>query len=487
MNVTLKLPRQQRHPWFRRPGPAGFRALAESLPLDRPGEAWEQLARSLRELNFTACPARRRLRCMEPLLQAARRLQETLDRRLTLERFPLSPESAEYAARARETWARLAVGYLCAGRDLRGRDRGARQEVALRGLQCLGRLLLTCYHCYAPEPAGTWQAVHDCRELAGNDAEGTKVPANDTGDATDASTAYKQILVLAATGPLRLRQADQLAVYRVLAHWVRNVSIRPLRGAEPKGPPIVFRPGEDEAPRQYPRDRMPDAPGLRLIDPAPLAGRARHRLELMESGEHGSRLSGELLGGDTLRLLLAAWSGASARQFPRSESDHATALAVGLEATWHALQGSRRPSLRCQLADRSSAGFRAVLERAPPGLLQVGELVATDDRGGWVVGIVRWLRQREDEPLQLGVEAISRHPQPVNLRLDGDGHTCSALLIEENRAAHHPRSLVMPPVPFDEHTAVYVEETGESVSVGRLLESTGSVLRFRVEENGAGV
>lgn len=479
MNVSLKRPRQQRHPWFRRPRPNQYRAVVADLPMDRPGEAWESLAGALRDLNFTACGSRRRLRCMEPLLQSARFLQASLEAQLGRERFPLSRATDEYVARALEVWSRLAVGYLCALRDLRGNDRGTRHEVALRGLQSLGRLLLNCYHRYSPEPPGTWRAIHEFMEQPDVGEQGAEVPADDSGDATDAITAYKQILVLAATGPLRLRQGEQSAVHRVLAHWARYVSIRPLRDAEPKGPPIVFRPGEDEAPRQYPVDQMPDAPGLRLIDPGPLAGRARHRLGLIEAGDTGSRLSGEFLGGDTLRMLLATWSGASSRRFPRSDNGRASALAVGLEPAWQTIRGQRKAELRCQLVDHSSAGFRAVLERVPQGLIQVGELVAARDRGSWTLGIVRWLRQGEAGGLHVGVEAVSRQPRPIRIRTNGDA--LRVLLIEENRAAHHPASLITPRMQFQDPSSLVIHETGEPLTLGRLLEATGSLYRFRIE------
>ncbi len=275
--TSFKPPRQQRRPWFRRPRPAALRAKADALPLDRPLEAWEQLAQEVRALNFTTCSGRRRLRCLEPLHQIAHFLQTVLEEQLARERFPPSGATDAQAFMAREAWTRLVVGYLCAQRDLPERDQGARNEAALRGLQAAARLLLICYQQYTPEPRGAWHAVHDLFEGAG--------PRRENRDAPHPESVYKQILVMAAAGPYRLRQDEQAPVHRILADWIRHVTIRPARGAEPKAPPVVFRPGEDEAPRQYPLDQIPDAPGLKLIDPAPLAGRARRRLELLESGD----------------------------------------------------------------------------------------------------------------------------------------------------------------------------------------------------------
>lgn len=476
--TTFKPPRQQRRPWFRRPRPAAVRKWADGVPLERPVEAWERLDRKLRELNFTACSGKSRLRCLQPLHRLARYLQKELEEELTGERFPPSQGTEARAAGARETWARLAAGYLCVQRDLGQRDAGARTEAALRGLQAMGQLMLICYHQYAPEPRGAWHAVHELREGAGKLSSEGGAPTRD-GEAGDVEGAYKQILVMGAAGPYRLRPDEQAPVHRVLAEWVRHVAIRPLRGAEPKAPPVVFRPGEDEAPRQYALDHVPDAEGLRLIDPAPLAGRARRRLERIEAGDARPRLSGERLAGETLRVLLGAWSGAVSRQFPRSDAGQDTTMAIGLEQAWETLSGPGRTPHPCRLADRSSAGFQAILPDPPRGILQVGELVVVREGGEWTAGIVRWLRRAEPPQLQVGIETIARMPVPVRLSC-GNG-AGPGLLLQGNRAAHHPASLVTPPYPFREHMRVRVEDSGETLTLGRLVEGTGSVNRFRVE------
>lgn len=481
--TSFKLPRQQRRPWFKRPRPAALRKRADSLPLDRPLEAWEALTHEIRALNFTACSGRQRLRCMEPFHRIARFLQAALEKQLAAERLPPSRASEAHALTAREGWTRLAVGYLCAQRDLAENDHDARSEAALCGLQAMAQLMLVCYHQYMPEPRGAWRAIHELHIGAGTGRNKGAAGPTVYGDAPDPDSAYKQILVMAAAGPMRLRLDEQAPVHRVLAGWVRHVSIRPLHDAEPKAPPVVFRPGEDEAPRQYPLDQVPDSQGLKLIDPAPLAGRARRRLELLEAGETRPRLSGERLTGETLRVLLGAWTGAVSRQFPRSETGQDSVFAVGIHQAWQALQAPPRdPVLRCRLTDRSSAGFQALLETAPAGMIEVGELVAVRDGSRWNVGIVRWLRRPEPELMQVGVETIARRPVPVRFSVNSDGHAWSpALLLQSNRAAHHPASLVTGTIPLREHMQINLEGSGKAITLGRMVEFTGSVSRFRIE------
>lgn len=480
--TAFKPPRQQRRPWIKRPRPAAWRKWADSLPLEHPAEAWEQLAREIRALNFTACSGRRRLKCLEPVHRAARLLQSDLEVRLAAERFPSSPEAQAHALGARDAWTRLAVGYLCVQRDLDDRERGTRTEAALFGLQAMGRLMLICYQQYVPEPRGAWLAVHALRNGADRAAPKTEAPASPVGDAGNPESAYKQLLVMAAAGPLRLRRDEQAPVYRVLADWSRHVAIRPLRGAQPKAPPVIFRPGEDEAPRQYPLDNMPDAAGLSLIDPAPLAARARRRLEQIETGDTRPAVAGEPLAGETLRVLLGIWTGTVTRQFPRSETSQATGFAVGLDSAWQALEGTNVSHLNCRLADRSSAGFQVLVQDPPAGIVQVGELVAAREGSQWVVGVIRWLRQPEPQLLQVGVETIAREPRPVRLHVQDDrGGSSPALLLQGNRAAHQPPSLVTALLPFREHMRVRLEESGEMVMLGQLVESTGSINRFRIE------
>lgn len=482
--TSFKPPRHQRRSWIGRPRPATLRKRAESLLLGHRFEAWERLDGELRLLNFTACSGRHRLRCLEPLFRCARRLQVALEEQLVGERYPPPPAIDELLLRARHCWTRLAVGYLCVQRDLGEHDRGARADGALRGLQSMAQLMLDCYHQYTPEPRGAWRAVHELHDgLGPKPGSATFNPAED-GDAADPGSAYKQILVMAGTGPFRFRPDEQALVHRVLAGWVRHVTIRSLRGAEPKAPPVVFRPGEDEAPRQYPLDQVPDAPGLRLIDPAPLAGRARRRLEQIETGDSRPGVSGEYLAGETLRVMLSGWSTAVSRQFPRSDMGQDTRLAIGLGPTWRALRGPPEPPLRCQVANRSAAGFQALVRNPSPGMLQVGELVAASDGSQWIAGIVRWLRRPESALLQVGVETIARGPQAVRVRgRDSDSQSSPALLLQGNRAAHHPSSLVTGPLPLREHMHVMLDDSPEMVVLGRLVESTGSINRFRIESD----
>lgn len=479
--TSFEPPRQQRRAWFKRPRPAAWRRGADTLPLDRPLDAWERLAGETGALNATACPARRRLRCLEPYYRSARFLQTTLDEQLAGERFPPSPALDAHERYAQEGWTRLAVGCLCAQRDAGARDRRTRADAALLGLEAMGQVMLNCYHQYVPEPEGAWHAVHELHAGADRMPGKSVSPGGGHAKAADPETAYRQILVMAAAGPLRLRQDEQAPVYRVLADWVRHVTIRDARGAEPKAPAVLFDPGTDEAPRQHPRDRLPGDAGMKMIDPAPLAARARRRLSEIESGDARPATSGERLAGETLRVLLGAWSGVVSRQFPRSQTSRETGLVVGLDRAWLALRDSREPQLRCRLTDRSSAGFQALVHDPPAGTVQVGELVAARGESHWTVGIVRWLRRPETALLQMGVEAIAREPRPVRLHARHDGGSPSrALLLKGNRAAHQPASLVTAALPFREHMRVDFDDSGETVTLGQLVESTGSINRFRV-------
>ncbi len=70
----------------------------------------------------------------------------------------------------------------------------------------------------------------------------------------------------------------------------------------------------------------------------------------------------------------------------------------------------------------------------------------------------------------------------VRLRATDNSQDASpALLLKGNRAAHHPSSVVTAPLAMREHMQISLEGTGETIILGRLVEGTGSVNRYRIE------
>lgn len=480
MSLTLKLPRQQRRTWFRRPRGLEQRQWIERLPTDRPEAVLRLVNRRLRDLNFTALPARHRVRCLAPFHRPLLEIHERLTERLDGYSMPLPRNRAAAMRQLAAAWARLSVGYLCSIRDAGKRETGSLEDAALGALRALGRLLLARTQVYASPPAGTWRIVHECHAVA-TEAGTAQKPSGDSGDARDAVTAYKQILVLGGTDMYRLRPAEQLALYQALAHWVRLVSIKRLRSREPKGPPLVFRPGEDESPRIYPHERMPDAPGLRLIDTATLAGHARQRLKRLEEGDTRSRPSGARLSGETLRNLLGAWSGSASRRFPRSKGQRGATIALGLTSSWRLLANGRGSDHQgCRLTARSASGFQAMIDNPAPDSVQVGEVVVVTEDDARVFGVVRWLRQDNEATLHLGVEALSREAGATTVALDGES-SIPVFLLEANRATDQPPTLITPRSPLRERMAVTTPE-GHKLTLERLLEGTASYCRFRYRQ-----
>lgn len=478
MSISLKRPRQQRRAWLARPRPGPLRQWVETLPLDQPELALEAVNHRLRSLNFTAMGTRRRLQCLAPLQRPVRHLERSLADSMVNERMPAHPDLARGMGLLGEAWARLSVGYLCAIDHLAKNEGRLAREATLRGLQCLGRLLLVRSQVYAPPPPGTWQAIHYCRAALHGEARSAGMPLDD-GDAGDTAAAYKQILILGGIGPHRLRPSEQVALYKVLANWAELVSVRPLRGAKPKAPPLVFRPGEDEAPRLYPLDHAPDSPGLRMIDPSPLAGRARHRLSLLEAGQHGNRLSGAPLEADTLRALLNAWSGSPSRRFPRAEQNQGGELVLGLETCWRAIAGHDGMALNCRVANQSAGGIQAAILSPIPQTIAVGEILAVRQDGEWRPGVVRWLRQPDADSILLGIETVARRAHALELALEDPESRVPALLLDENRAAESPSTLLTPRCPIQEHSTVMTVE-GDSLEIGRCMERTAGYRRFRI-------
>lgn len=478
MSLSLKLPRQQRRTWFRQPRALEQRQWVENLPLDRSEAALRLINRRLRSLNFTAMAARQRMRCLAPFPAVLRELHERLTDKLRERNIPLPWELQVAMKQLAEAWARLVAGYLCALRDARGRESKLSSEASLFALRALCRLILARSQVYAPVPVNTWRYVHECYLKA---AARSQLP-DEIGDAGNADNTYKQALLLGATGLHRLHPVSQLALFHALEQWVAEASIRRLRGAEPKGPPIIFRPGDDEAPRIYSIDSMPEAPGLRMIDPAPLAGRARKHLNRLESEKSAEGIGDDRLNlnPDTLRTLLNVWSVNPVRRFPRAENVEQTRIALGLLPAWHAVSNGPDDGIHpCQLVDRSASGFLALIEKAPPGIVHIGELVAVPENGDWTLGVVRWLQVTDEGTLHLGVEALAREAAATSIRTDG-GTKSPAFLLQGNPATDQPPTVITPRAPWRERMTVSTQG-GDAITLSRCLESTSTFRRFRYQ------
>lgn len=146
--------------------------------------------------------------------------------------------------------------------------------------------------------------------------------------------------------------------------------------------------------------------------------------------------------------------------------------------------------------DESVGGLSLLCSQASPVRLQVGELVVYEtsteyESGDWRVGAVRWMLQRPDGDLEVGIKRLARDALAVAVRglrgVGRDGGYFRALLIPHAHPREKPTALIVPAGVFDVGSVLVMKVDDEllQVTLTKRLETTGcyAVFGFRLTES----
>lgn len=118
-----------------------------------------------------------------------------------------------------------------------------------------------------------------------------------------------------------------------------------------------------------------------------------------------------------------------------------------------------------QIVNHSPGGYCLRWPGEAPSNLQVGELLAIDDRRqGWGVAVVRWLNRRAADT-RIGIEMIAPQARPCGLRMiykvRQEVDYVRGLLLPEITALSRPAMLITPRLPFHEGCKATVNLQGD--------------------------
>jgi hypothetical protein len=302
----------------------------------------------------------------------------------------------------------------------------------------------------APAP-GVWQGLHRVYRFALESKLETRQVADPLAGASgEPRNLYLQALLMAVTHPLAFSQSEQDALWQITGDLANRSAL--LRASPPENAPPVPEdedrgPGSgtlDEAPTQW----LDMAAFVADVDAA-LSRQRDGYSSLVPTRGVGLRVSVEML----LRLK-RAFGLAAARAHARLPGGHSIRSVFGLSslhfylagqrdfdaflrhATQHAPHGhraewahshtdaSRVPVHEGKVLDQSLGGYRMAWPQASQIRARVGELVGLtlaepEERGDWMLGVVRWLRYEDDGGLSAGVELVARRTAPIGLRVHG--------------------------------------------------------------------
>jgi cyclic-di-GMP-binding protein len=486
---------------------------------------------SLVQSNRMAIKPADRLRFLEQIRGAADYVAQSLRPHYMGLTFPLPPASQDVAALAEALYSEMAVGYKTVVRDLTAgaskRDARALTLAIHRSMRCLGRLLLVNCHTYMPCSEGVWAELHQlyqCAEMRGLHDRSVEDESYQLMKAATVSDAYKQIGVLALTDPYHLPQEEVDKVYVALEQWAPLVHLRSrVEGDGPEA--FIVRLGADEPPARTSAEETAGE-NYRIVDTSRLVSLLRSQLaqasaELADPIPRTDLEPGRVSSAATLAYLIQGWEARPGRRTDRTSRQLSVEVVNGLNAihaylTAHldeylqeessveagqvepwvdigsprtapvirvdleapdAAFGERVPVTHdCVVLDHGVGGCRLRWGSGNAGEVKVGALLLTKSKASpepktGLLGVVRWMRQDRDQPLETGVQWLTPNPSPAVVKPARTG-----------AAAPRPvRALALPKRHLDRYARILVPSVltyraGDELS----LEAREGVTRYEL-------
>ncbi len=489
--------------------PRAVAAWLDRLPFASPVETAQQLAMALYALNRHALDADDRYALLALYRPALARAAAGLEAQLADTGVPPHAQQRQIGALLRELHVEHSRGYkqvLSTNPKRFGRtspkrigDAAARLMAALRDVQA------ACHLTRTPLPAGLWQEMHQLHAFvqASNLADGA------ADDAPPASLAYRQALLLALADPPHMSHAEFVHTRLYLEQFARLAQLRPLAAPSPRG--FAIRTDGDRAPTHVAAN---PGEGKLWLDTDALCRHLHDTAARLRSGEtpRGIGLPAGMEGETSLTLmkrLLRQWSPGMQRAFKRYATTGSSVQVVAGVSAIHRLLEGETPAPQPDAEEAGSLPIRdvGVLTAAPivvnttrwtvdndsasglalsgtpdaPLNLKVGDPLAlrADDAADWSLGVIRWLRMRDERVIELGVERLAPQVQPVWVRpLRGARQTGqeAALFVPGLAALKQPDRLLLPHHLYQAGMDAEVWRAPQpfTLTFGRRLEQTPS-------------
>lgn len=467
------------HPAARYWVPEMFEAL-DKVPMAQPPKAASNLVDLLTRMLQSYSDGDSRVHILKRVQQLAQPLLDGLYKHIMAESHPLPVAKAKLAERLLEMRNLQGKNACMAVWELTGPTgklpllgRGQVVEALNEALVLMRDVLELSFQQYREPPRGTWRRLHALYGFAVDvGIAERKCALSGSKDKRTARQRYAHALLLAMANPWGMQRPELGQALEISAIMADCVRFGPADNAL-----AVQGAGEDSGPgfpssQSRPDDLMMDlAPVLDLLDQQ-LSWGPQDALTISVADGRGGHTD---VRRSMLERMSRAWRGRAQRGFERVDAQHVMSVLVGMSAVHQAMADGddfdafRERLVGGQLIARVSGNTAAwlsayaasdpihvearVLDQSlggdrllwPPGhghRVRIGELVGLmpGHVGGEVgsamlmLGVLRWLRSLGDDQLAVGVELLSRQPQPAAVRiLDANGQRgplCRGLLVD---------------------------------------------------------
>jgi hypothetical protein len=417
------------------------------LPFASPADTAQQLLVALYALNRHPLGEDDRHTLMALYRPVIERATASLEALLADAGVPPSPQLRQIGALLRELHVEHSVGYKQALLSLAGRRFGRASpkrtaEITARLLTALRDVQIASYLTHMPPPGGLWQEMRQIHEFA----ETSNLTDLEVADAPSPGKAYLQAVLFALADPPHMTHAELIHTRQYLDKYG---ALGMLTGAPVNGHRGFTVPAEgDTAPCPHAANPIQNG---RWLDTDALCRHLHETALRLRTGETPRRIGLPAgmeadISQSLCKRLMKQWSGNTQRTFRRHATPGNMVRAVaGLcaihrlldpdqETPWpdledpdslliadvHHLTAAPAPTTFSRwTVDNDSASGLALSGKPDAALnLKVGDPLAmqADDAAAWSLGVIRWIRMRDAQLVELGIERLSPQVQPVWVR-----------------------------------------------------------------------
>lgn len=489
------------------------KAVAEwldQLPFASPSDTAQQLLMALYALNRQPLDADDRATLLALYRPVVARAAASLEAMLADSGVPPQAQQRQTGTLLRELHLEHGIGYkhLLLGLTNRRFGRPNPKHLAEASAWLLAALRdfkTACYLSYSQLPAGLWQEIHHVFQFAQSTGLANEVVEN----APPASLTYRQALLTELASPPHMSPAELEITQAYLGKFAGLAPLMPAM-ADPPRPGFLIPVQSDRAAGQ-PTD-VPQAGDLWLGTEA-LCRHVHETVLRLRAGDTPRQLGlpkemESEPSSPLLKRLMKRWGNVAQRAFKRYAASGSTLqLLAGISAIHRHLDPALPPGLSgndiddnlpfCDLKpfaapaatqitqwtiSNDSAAGMALL--GAPGLslsLKVGDPLAlrANDNEAWSLAVIRWVRMRDAQQVELGIERISPQMQAVwvqPLRGRRQARPEPALFVPGLAALKQPDRLLLPRLlhQIGMDAEIWHGERHYALSFGRCAEHTSS-------------
>ena len=415
------------------------KAVAEwidALPFANPAQTAQQLLMGLYALNRHALDEDDRTALLALYRPAVARVAAALETSIADAGLPPPPQQRQAGALLRELLIELGTGYRHVLQALANRRlvRASGKRVAEAAARVLGAhfdVLFACHLTRMAPPAGLWREIHQVYAYA--QAAGAAELAVD--DAPTPAAAYCRAVLFTRADPPHMSHAELLHTRRYLEKYADRATLAaaPLGGHPGFSIPVDGDPTPSPTPPDPARESLWLDTGvlcqhLQAVQLHLRTGDTPRKIRLPEGMEAEAT---QILSSH----LLKQWCASPQRAFRRhTPVDAALTVVAGLGAIHRLLGPGPAPSAedeytpgvtpapvtptRWTILNDSAAGLALAGTPDASLNLRVGDALAlqADGDAEWSLGVIRWLRMRDAQVVEFGVERLSPRAEAVWVR-----------------------------------------------------------------------